>query len=923
MIKNKLMVFAFFLGSLISSIGNIQAQFTDCDIIINGSGNKLVLQAGKTHCVIDTTPLEYNDIQWADGATLCIAPGAQLFIRNNMSNNQHTNTVNFEIYGELKFGNPSFDITVNMNIYRGGKFTTSGNATFRAPNVHINNRGDVEVSVLTFDRNSGDGNSGIIDIFNSEGATFKTLNNLNVANNVTLKFDNRGMLNVGAQFGLSPTSSYSNCGEIITKGFNLQKGMIYNTGIIRIDDKLEGEGIVNNYGEMTMDIISGSGKVFTNHGRIKVLKNSVADMTIYGPEELPFYGEFSWAGKAGDLNNVIVFGNQLFRNLSGNSSLSDMMQNESALKPQKGARISWYPCADCIVVVNEGCTPEKNYWMGGSPTKETDWDEPGNWTAGKVPVPGEDIEFATETNNNKKPAKDDLHLDTDRIIGDLINASDKDLVIPEGGNQLIIEGIVNDDPNMDGTIVIKASPTDPAGSLIFKDPDNNQKVKATVEFYNKAYDCATCGFYSRSWQYFGIPVQSSVFPYEHVVGNETVNRWNEPTNGNKWLLVPPATPLGAFKGYEMTNDVKIPPTDNYRYSGILNVGDASVSLTNTPSANYAGMNLVGNSYTAAIPITSDAIQFTGTQTVYLFNTGTRDQWRKLGTGTSLTTSDIKSGGYTAVPLNTAGTAGLPQVIPSMHAFMVSATRTDNLILKYDQLTKNELVADGVSTRSAEDVKEELPYVVMDVIGDESADRVWLFENILTTRSFDNGWDGRKIIEKGLVQVYVNGEDDKYQVATVPELEGADIGLTPDNENDYTLYLSVLPEVEARGLYLYDRLSKRTYPIRNNTEYVIAGGKPATAKRFTIVSDITNLDDALGMNSIDIQVVENSIRITNSSDENCTAVLYDLTGRLLEQRSVGSSSTEYIRNNKGWQTGVYIVRVYGTGKVNTTKRVIIK
>lgn len=574
----------------------------------------------------------------------------------------------------------------------------------------------------------------------------------------------------------------------------------------------------------------------------------------------------------------------------------------------------------------------RNLWMGGTSDSPNKWTEEKNWTANRVPTAEEDVEFATEDNFGTA-AKDDLYLDQDRTIKNLINASDKKLVIPaddDEGNQLTITGTVRDNNQKGGTILIKADPTKPAGSLIFTDPEKNKNVQATVEFYNKAYDCATCGFYTRSWQYFGIPVTESDFPYGDVAGEEIVKQWVESYNGDKWRLAPyQDTKLKAFKGYEITNDTLKVPTDVYKFSGTLNVGDALVQLTNTSGVNYAGMNLIGNSYTAAIPIKEEAILFNSDpktkQTVYLFNTGTRDQWRKLGNGVALGADEIKSGGYTAVPLKVAGSADLPAVIPSMHAFMVSVASGQEMTLKYAELVKNKEVFPGVSTRAAStEVEEKLPYIVLDIVGDESADRVWVFENMLTTRGFDNGWDGEKILEKGLAQVYVNGDDhNKYQVATVPELTGTDIGFIPDNANDYTLYLSVLPEVEARGLYLYDYVSKKNYPIRDNAEYVIAGGSPATNKRFTIHSNSTDIEETLDPVTVDIRVVDNSIRITNFTDENCTAVLYDLTGRMLAQHPIEASATEYIRGKINWQAGVYIVRLYNKGKINRTQRVIIK
>ncbi len=125
----------------------LQAQCTTCDVTVNAGGSTLTLQADKIHCISGT--LTYSDISWANNATICIPAGSKLTIQNNMQNNVSTYTVNFEIYGELDFGNPQFAINVNMNIHSGGKYKSTGNTEFSGSSVNINNQsGTFEVSVL-------------------------------------------------------------------------------------------------------------------------------------------------------------------------------------------------------------------------------------------------------------------------------------------------------------------------------------------------------------------------------------------------------------------------------------------------------------------------------------------------------------------------------------------------------------------------------------------------------------------------------------------------------------------------------------------------------------------------------------------------------------------------------------------------------
>ncbi|MDO5663791.1 MAG: hypothetical protein Q4G63_00870 [Bacteroidia bacterium] len=585
--------------------------------------------------------------------------------------------------------------------------------------------------------------------------------------------------------------------------------------------------------------------------------------------------------------------------------------------------------------------PNPYLWVGRATANA--WDVKDNWSMGHIPMPGDDVEFATAAKNGsadvadpkKGPVASDLNVpvvDGGKTIGNLINATDKNLAVTPG-SMLTIAGTVQNTGT--GTLVIQSAPDKSTGTLKFTSEayttaSPTQTVNATVQFYNKGYNC-NCGIYPQKWQYFGIPVLSaSAFP--NPTTGLTVNRWDEFVNGNKWVGNLATSTLNAFEGYEITSTGTTVPTTIYPFTGQLITGNRTIDfgttprrLTYTSGVNYIGMNLIGNSYTAAIPITTAGLTFSGSinSTVYLFNTGTRDEWRKLNGSTPVTsaTGGIQSGTYLAVPINNAGAAGLPDRIPSMHAFMVKVTgTTPSLTINYGALLKNDLV-NGMAWRSGRDgvhtvSTSQNPYLVMDVIGSRSADRVWLFENPSTTRGFDNGWDGHKLTESGIVQLYVSGaEGDKFQVATVPDITGTEFGFVADVDENYTIVFDVTAEIESRCLYLRDLHSKQFIPIRNGTKAMVKGIKGDTGSRFRVVSGTTVVDKI----SSSVEIVANNriISVINHSDENCTAYVYDISGRLSAQCAVKAKATEYL--NIPIQ-GVYVVKVMGQ-TVNEVKRVV--
>ena len=278
----KIIINLFFIMFTLLFASKSYAQCTSCDVTVNNGGNMLTLAENQIYCI--NGDVNFSDISWANNTTICIPSGSKLTINNNMHNNVNTNTVNFEIYGELQFGNPEFAVNVNMNIHPSGKYKSTGNTGFSGSEVNINNQsGTFEVAVL--DLNS---NSGIVKIINSNSATFTINNNLNVGGNVSLNFDNEGTLTVGAQFALNSNSSFFNCGTINTQGFNIEGATVYNTGTMNISD-IDGSGDIFNYSILNVENILGNSKNFHNSGRIEVSGNSVAHMTIYGPNDLPKY----------------------------------------------------------------------------------------------------------------------------------------------------------------------------------------------------------------------------------------------------------------------------------------------------------------------------------------------------------------------------------------------------------------------------------------------------------------------------------------------------------------------------------------------------------------------------------------------------------------------------------------------------------
>lgn len=649
----------------------------------------------------------------------------------------------------------------------------------------------------------------------------------------------------------------------------------------------------------------------------------------------------------------------------------------------------------------------RNYWVGKveGETNRHKWSDPTNWTAGYVPAAYKSVEFATEENNGpggwgngEGTAKADLHLDNidqqysgggfsgGRIIGDLINMSNKDLVIT-AGNQLLIDGIVyNKDsegepikPN--GGILIKSHPDIATGTLFFTKLEENSGLVATVEFYSLAGRCDDCGYYKREWQYFGIPVERGItFPFKNIPGEE-VNYWLTLTSGSRsWQKVTPTTEMAPLRCYQITSDVA--PDEPYLFTGKLRLSRYTFYTLNTEGLGpYSKIFIVSNPFTGAIPISPisirDQLNNLLEHTVYLFNQGTRDQWRKLN-GSSIT--GIAAGQYLAVPLELGGEGRLPDRIPSMHTFLIILDgNQSNLRLDYTHLIKNTVSEDlhmpawrsatsstksGSSTTppssgglrsdtassdsntdsatttpsassastsslknqtgSASTEKGKRPYIIADAIGERSADRIWIFAVKGTTRGFDNGWDARKMAEEGLTQLYTLDDtgEERFQVASVPTLDGISIGFEPDSDGSYELQFALSAHWTTEEIYLHDLKTGEQQRVVDGGSYRFEASKKDSSERFRLSYSGSGIF-AQEIEESDIQILtlgDGKIFIKNESNNQCSIFISESeSGKLLTYIEVETGSETVIEN---MPEGRYLIRIEND-HINDVRRLTLK
>ena len=588
-----------------------------------------------------------------------------------------------------------------------------------------------------------------------------------------------------------------------------------------------------------------------------------------------------------------------------------------------------------------------NYWLGNI---STDWAVAGNWTYG-IPGTGEgddliddDVIFATALNYSSA-AQRDLILDQDRQIGKLINASDFALRIPTDKTLKINETAVNNAPER---LRLESEPGLANGALIFNYPNLNPGVQASVEFASKSKPGT--GTWPRVWQYFGTPVknktltnlfgtnvQGSIYggdPTVNTIVRKYDESWVDPQSyQEKWRDISPADNVIIYTGYEITQPQSAfdnAGTTPYVFKGPLVADvDFTIPLIISPAGTYArGNYILANPYAAPIFISNMlGTDFTNlAQTIYLYNTGSRQDWLTNNGANEDQIGDLP-GTYTTIPIDAATTLGKTQ-IPSMQGFMVKASADvspTSFKFRYATVNRGTLtyLNEPMRVKSAETTNSEImPLLTMDVIGESGSDRVYLITAPGTTKSYDAGWDGYKTLSTDNVQLFaLDADSRRMQVNTDNNLNDTYIGFLTGGESMYSLRFKFNNEMQGvyESLFIQDLATGTTQEITDGMMMSFAPAAGTAEKRFKLSADknITGVNTRYADNTIKLAANSSNITVNNNTNTEVVVTVYNLIGQdvLTERASVGTQSFSH-----NLLKGTYIIEAKS---INNSSKTILK
>lgn len=544
--------------------------------------------------------------------------------------------------------------------------------------------------------------------------------------------------------------------------------------------------------------------------------------------------------------------------------------------------------SDTITIQGE----DKNYWLGYASTQ---WFVVDNWTKLRIPLPGEDVEFATVENSGKEVQRDLETTEANITIKDYINKTNKKLIVAPGTSLTITGKIETEDENK---IIIQAAEDKPNGSLIFP---NTAAPLATVEMWSKAWiDYSAASNNQMKWQYFGIPV-TALNAAAPTFSGAYVRQYNEAKAtsgpGSQWEPLTGTSPMHPFTGYEITQ----PLPKKYSISGTLVKESFSQELSQSTDSYYKGQHIFANPYAAAIDIEQISFGSSLDSTIYLYHSGSYSEWEEGIVNTGI------GGSYTAVPQQQATAMGIN--IPSMQGFLVRVLKEGSpeertLSFDYSSVVKNTLQLRSAVSKT---------YLKATLTSKHYTDQAWLFKEPHCTSGFENGWDGHKLFSSpNAAQLFITGKGEHYQVSSTDSIDGASLGFyAGEKDRNYKLHIKTHNlNLQHDSLYLVD-LEKGVsidLLLTDSITYeftAIPGMKTTDRFKITSTPDKRSLETAL--DNMAVYVNNQQFYIHNPNKESGQFIVYDLQGRTVSKYYPFAGNT-LTTVPVPLASGVYIVKI---------------
>ena len=551
-------------------------------------------------------------------------------------------------------------------------------------------------------------------------------------------------------------------------------------------------------------------------------------------------------------------------------------------------------------------------FIGG--TEDNLWSTAANWVNSAKPN-------AEQTASITAPVtitNEDICVNKVRIAsaGSIHITSTGGLTVGEGGIQTV---------TTDGSAIVIDNLHSGAGFFRIS-PDCEDELPRITMRYQTNSTLDNGANKNAEWQYIGAPGEDASV---HVDYNTWLYRLDE--SQADWVLMPQHNnhTLSPFQGYALTQYGQ--PT--YEWNAQMTNRNCTIPLTYHFDGRK-GQNLIANSYTAPIDVTKmrpeDFQMIDGqseyydiTQTLYLYNSGSWNAWHtqdSLGTGINLDGNNTTPGQYYAIPVLAVAEGYIPErpTIAPMQGIYVRVrakktggdTHVGNIIFAYDRIVMGE--GHNMHRPMRAPKKSDITSIpsenfrrlrIVATSEHSGADRLYIIQDDINTRNYDNGYDAPNQATQGIVNIYTYESGGKMEVSCANNIDSTYIGFMAGEDRTYTLHFNT---IVGETLCLQDLTTGEKINIVEGGTYTFEAEPQSTNnQRFLLLaqqgikSDIDDIDPA------SIWYNNRTLYITNAAD-NSTLQLYDVSGHQIFSTTI--HRTPYTIDLTHLTEGVYMARV---------------
>lgn len=218
-----------------------------------------------------------------------------------------------------------------------------------------------------------------------------------------------------------------------------------------------------------------------------------------------------------------------------------------------------------------------------------------------------------------------------------------------------------------------------------------------------------------------------------------------------------------------------------------------------------------------------------------------------------------------------------------------------------------------------------PCTIIEVKSASYSDKTWIFTKANCSSKFDNGYDGKRIIQASDKPIIYSVEsDNNYQINSKNNINNTIIGFIPGSETEYSLIVSQKNSSDIYPqMYLLDIETGSTTDISADSTQIFfsATNQGIATDRFKIITSkdvTTETEDS--SNKVEIKVASNILTILNNTSNSASISLYDVSGKKLLNIEIEKNTT--INRQLDLVHGVYLVKATNGKEKLISKSIIL-